>query len=173
MQRAIAELLPRAVELAEKPTAADGARAAAAPLGSGPGRGLKVVLTGEGADELFAGYDIFREDKVRRFWARDPSSTLRPLLFARLNRFLAADLTRARARSSPRFYGRDLPRPTTRSTATGSASRNTARCLQHVRARRRRSAAEQSDDRLRRLIGSLPSGFAGFSRSARRSTSRS
>ena len=36
--------------------------------------GLKVVLTGEGADELFAGYDIFREDKMRRFWARDPAS---------------------------------------------------------------------------------------------------
>ena len=53
--------------------------------------GLHVVLTGEGADELFAGYDIFREDKVRRFWAREPSSVLRPLLFQRLNRFLAAD----------------------------------------------------------------------------------
>ena len=42
--------------------------------------GLKVVLTGEAADELFAGYDIFREDKVRRFWARDPESELRPRL---------------------------------------------------------------------------------------------
>ena len=32
--------------------------------------GIKVVLTGEGADEMFAGYDLFREAKVRRFWAR-------------------------------------------------------------------------------------------------------
>ena len=31
--------------------------------------GIKVVLTGEGADEMFAGYDLFREAKVRRFWA--------------------------------------------------------------------------------------------------------
>ena len=32
--------------------------------------GMKVVLTGEGADELLAGYSIFKEDRVRRFWAR-------------------------------------------------------------------------------------------------------
>jgi len=35
--------------------------------------GYKVVLTGEGADEFFAGYDIFKEAKVRRFWARSPT----------------------------------------------------------------------------------------------------
>ncbi|MGI0076080.1 MAG: asparagine synthase (glutamine-hydrolyzing) [Nitrosopumilaceae archaeon] len=29
--------------------------------------GYRVVLTGEGADETLMGYDIFREDKVRRF----------------------------------------------------------------------------------------------------------
>jgi asparagine synthase (glutamine-hydrolysing) len=46
--------------------------------------GYKVVLTGEGSDELFAGYDIFKEDRVRRFWAREPDSTLRPLLLKRL-----------------------------------------------------------------------------------------
>lgn len=43
-------------------------------------RGLKVVLTGEGADEFFAGYNVFKETLVRRFWARDPASRLRPLL---------------------------------------------------------------------------------------------
>ena len=45
---------------------------------------FKVVLTGEGSDEIFAGYDIFKEDRVRRFWAREPESTLRPLLLKRL-----------------------------------------------------------------------------------------
>ncbi|MFZ5911602.1 MAG: asparagine synthase (glutamine-hydrolyzing) [Chloroflexota bacterium] len=44
----------------------------------------KVVLTGEGADELLAGYDIFKEMKIRRFWARDPASQKRPLLLRRL-----------------------------------------------------------------------------------------
>lgn len=46
--------------------------------------GFKVVLTGEGADEFFAGYDIFKEAKIRRFWARQPASRLRPMLFKRL-----------------------------------------------------------------------------------------
>ena len=46
--------------------------------------GYKVVLTGEGADEFLAGYDIFKEAKVRRFWARQPQSKMRPRLFQRL-----------------------------------------------------------------------------------------
>ena len=46
--------------------------------------GFKVVITGEGADEMFGGYDIFKEAKVRRFWARMPASRLRPLLLKRL-----------------------------------------------------------------------------------------
>ena len=46
--------------------------------------GYKAVLTGEGADEFLAGYDIFKEAKVRRFWARQPDSALRPLLLRRL-----------------------------------------------------------------------------------------
>src|SRR5204862_11990 len=104
---AIADVFPRAVELAEKPLL----RTAPAPLlrlsGAVREAGLRVVLTGEAADELFGGYDIFREDKVRRFWARDPSSKLRPLLFARLNRWLATDPAKAGAFLS-RFYGRDL-----------------------------------------------------------------
>jgi asparagine synthase (glutamine-hydrolysing) len=45
---------------------------------------FKVVLTGEGSDEIFAGYDIFKEDRVRRFWARQPDSTMRPALFGKL-----------------------------------------------------------------------------------------
>jgi len=51
--------------------------------------GFKVVLTGEGADEVFAGYDLFKEGKIRRFWARQPSSNWRPLLFSRLYPYLA------------------------------------------------------------------------------------
>jgi asparagine synthase (glutamine-hydrolysing) len=45
---------------------------------------FKVVLTGEGADEIFAGYNIFKEDQVRRFWARDPESKLRPMLLKKM-----------------------------------------------------------------------------------------
>ncbi len=45
---------------------------------------LKVVLTGEGADEMLGGYNIFKEMMVRRFWARNPESEMRPLLLRRL-----------------------------------------------------------------------------------------
>ena len=45
---------------------------------------FKVVLTGEGSDEIFAGYDIFKEDRVRRFWARNAESKMRPRLLQRL-----------------------------------------------------------------------------------------
>src|SRR5947207_3747857 len=47
-------------------------------------RGFKVVLTGEGADEMLGGYDIFKEAKIRRFWAAQPKSQRRALLLKRL-----------------------------------------------------------------------------------------
>jgi asparagine synthase (glutamine-hydrolysing) len=46
--------------------------------------GYKVVLTGEGADEFLAGYDIFKEAAIRRFWSRQPDSARRPLLLQRI-----------------------------------------------------------------------------------------
>jgi len=45
---------------------------------------IKVVITGEGSDEILAGYDIFRETIIRRFWASQPSSSLRPTLLKRI-----------------------------------------------------------------------------------------
>jgi len=45
---------------------------------------IKVVITGEGSDEMLAGYNIFREAKIRRFWASQPGSHLRPLLLKKL-----------------------------------------------------------------------------------------
>lgn len=46
--------------------------------------GYKAVLSGEGADEFWVGYDIFKETAVRAFWARQPESRLRPALVRRL-----------------------------------------------------------------------------------------
>ena len=52
--------------------------------------GIKVVLTGEGADELFLGYDLFKETQVRHFCQRQPQSTRRPMLFDRLYPYLSS-----------------------------------------------------------------------------------
>jgi asparagine synthase (glutamine-hydrolysing) len=53
--------------------------------------GIKVVLTGEGADEVFAGYNIFKEAKIRRFWARRPDSAFRGGLVRRLFPYVFSD----------------------------------------------------------------------------------
>lgn len=71
--------------------------------------GIKVVLTGEGADEMFAGYDLFREAKVRRFWARQPDSKRRPRLLERLYPYLERSPVAQQA-VSRQFFGRDLER---------------------------------------------------------------
>ena len=84
----IAAVFPQVVAHAERPFL----RTAPAPLFALSGlvhdQGYKVVLTGEGADEVFAGYDIFKEAKLRRFCARQPESHLRPLLYRRLYPYL-------------------------------------------------------------------------------------
>lgn len=84
----IADSFPDIIRFTERPIL----RTAPAPLYTLAGLvrkdGMKVVLTGEGADEVFAGYDIFREAKVRRFCARQPGSKIRPHLFRKLYPYL-------------------------------------------------------------------------------------
>jgi len=50
--------------------------------------GFKVVLTGEGSDEILGGYDIFKEAKIRRFIAAQPESPRRNLALRRLYPYL-------------------------------------------------------------------------------------
>ncbi len=72
----------------------------------------KVVLTGEGSDEVLGGYDIFKETKIRKFWAKRPDSSMRPLLLKRLYPYL--DLSRNNARKYlEAFFGTDIGLPET------------------------------------------------------------
>jgi asparagine synthase (glutamine-hydrolysing) len=84
----IGRVFPDVVWHAEKPLL----RTAPAPMfllsGLVRQHGFKVVLSGEGADEMFGGYDLFKEAKIRRFCAARPDSRWRPLLLKRLYPYL-------------------------------------------------------------------------------------
>ncbi|MFN8548650.1 MAG: asparagine synthase (glutamine-hydrolyzing) [Candidatus Eisenbacteria bacterium] len=103
----IARAFPRVIAHTERPIL----RTAPAPLcllsELVQQHGIKVVLTGEGADEMFAGYDLFREAKVRRFWAHAPQSTWRPRLLERLYPYLARSPVSQQAMAR-QFFGRNL-----------------------------------------------------------------
>ena len=71
--------------------------------------GFKVVITGEGGDEIFAGYNIFRETKVRQFWAKQPNSKYRPLLLARLYPYILNDPKLKLTLKS--FFGNQIDQP--------------------------------------------------------------
>jgi asparagine synthase (glutamine-hydrolysing) len=84
----IAAALPEVVSHAEQVLV----RAAPAPMlalsRAVHGAGGKVVLTGEGADEILLGYDLYAETRARGFWARRPASGWRPAVLRRLYPYL-------------------------------------------------------------------------------------
>ena len=99
----IAAAFARAIWHAETPIL----RTAPAPLmllsGHVRDAGYKVVLTGEGADEVFGGYDLFKEARVRRFMARQPRSAWRGALLDRLYPYLKHSPAASRALAQPFF----------------------------------------------------------------------
>ena len=106
-RRAIGEAFPQLIRHAEAPVL----RTAGVPLmllaQQVRQAGYTVVLTGEGADEVFGGYDLFKEAKVRRFWARQPDSRFRPLLLGRLYGYLGNSPVRHAALAQS-FFGRGM-----------------------------------------------------------------
>jgi len=89
-------------------------RTAPVPMGILSGlvksQGYKVVMTGEGADEVFGGYDIFKEGKIRQFWAKNSASSMRPLLLKRLYPYLDISKSTGRAYLEA-FFGVGLDSP--------------------------------------------------------------
>jgi len=55
-------------------------------------------------DEMLAGYNIFKEAKIRRFWAREPQSSIRPLLLTKLYPYLPM-MKDARSNVLKMFFG--------------------------------------------------------------------
>lgn len=103
----IAEVFPDVVRHAETPIL----RAAPGPLfllsKLVRDNGCKVVVTGEGADEVLAGYDLFREARVRLFWSRNPESAKRARAAELLYPWMARSPGQAPAFARS-FFGRHL-----------------------------------------------------------------
>jgi asparagine synthase (glutamine-hydrolysing) len=159
-RRDIAGVFPEVVAHAERPLL----RTAPAPLfllsRMVRESGIKVVLTGEGADEMFAGYDLFREGKIRRFWGRQPASTLRPRLLERLYPYLARSPVTQRTMARE-FFGRDRGRWAEPGFAHQTRWRSAAALQRLLSADVHREA--QRVDVTERLLASLPGGFHRWS----------
>jgi len=121
--------------------------------------GLKVVLTGEGADEVFGGYDLFKEAQIRRFWARNPHSVWRPALFDRLYPYLLHSPAATRALTK-RFYGQGLEQGGLATFAHAPRWSTTRRSWQFFSAEAR--AALDVRDAAVRLLERLPTGVAEY-----------
>jgi len=124
---------------------------------------FKVVLTGEGADEVLAGYNIFKEAKVRRFWARQPQSRWRPALLEKLYPYIS-DLPGGGGALLKKFFGQALENTSAACYSHEIRWRNTGR------ARRLFSRALQAEvEKLGResVEASLPRAFRHFSPLAR------
>lgn len=92
----IQALLPKVVWHSEKPLLRMGPVPLFLLSGLVKENGFKVVLTGEGADEIFGGYNIFKEAKVRAFWAKERGSRSRPLLLQRLYPYIFTNPSRTK-----------------------------------------------------------------------------
>ena len=162
--RDVAEVFPDVVRHTERPVL----RTAPAPLlllsRAVRRAGIKVVLTGEGADEMFGGYDLFREGKIRRFWARHPESLLRPRALERLYPYLARSPVAHRALARA-FFGRDLDRASEAGSTHQTRWRATSALLRLFAADVRARLATR--DVVSPLLRSMPAASARWSPLAR------
>ncbi|CAN7666541.1 asparagine synthase (glutamine-hydrolyzing) [Mesorhizobium caraganae] len=121
--------------------------------------GIKVVLTGEGADEMFAGYDLFREGKVRRFWGRQPESTRRARLLERLYPYLTRSPVHQQAMAR-QFFGRDIQAYDGPGFAHDTRWRTTS-AVKRLFSTDMRAETEQRNT-VSELLARLPAEFSGW-----------
>lgn len=125
---------------------------------------FKVVLTGEGSDEVLGGYDIFKETIIRAFWSKNPESKIRPKLLMKLYptlpvsgaraRFYVEQFYKAGIDQTDRYYFSHIPRINTTSKIKDLFSAET-------------KAAVADHDTLAAFGRDLPEGFASWHHLAR------
>ncbi len=158
--RDVAEVFPKVIWHTERPILRNGPAPLYLLSQLVRERGIKVVLTGEGADEVLAGYDLFREGKVRRFWARRPQSTWRPRLLERLYPYLARS-PMAQQATARQFFGRGLEHA--RSPGFAHHPRwNSAAALKRLFAPAQHDAV-RGYDVVAELLADLPAAFGEWS----------
>lgn len=160
----IAEAFPRMVRHAEAPLL----RTAPVPMmllaDSVRAAGYKVVLTGEGADEAFAGYDLFKEAAVRRFVGRQPASRWRPALLSRLYPYLAHSPMAGRAMTQA-WFGSGLEQAGEPHFAHMMRAATTRRALAFFQPEWRAQLEAHAPERV--LADAVPEGFARWPALAR------
>ncbi len=127
-------------------------------------QGLKVVLTGEGADEFFGGYTIFREAMVRHFMARQPDSDLRPLLLKRLYQYQPA-MQKMPAAMLKLFFGKGLDAPDAPDFSHAMRWDNGRRSLRFLSDDLRGGIGEY--DAVKTAVSRFPAAFDGWSAAAK------
>ncbi len=122
------------------------------------GAGFRVVLTGEGADEVLGGYDLFKEAKIRQFWARQPQSKARPRLLSRLYPYLDVNPTRAQAYLEA-FFRQGLDAPEAPLFSHQPRMQTTTRLKAFLNPERTWPSPEAA---AAAVTAELPAGFAGL-----------
>ncbi|MEJ6554731.1 asparagine synthase (glutamine-hydrolyzing) [Microbacterium esteraromaticum] len=118
--------------------------------------GYKVVVTGEGADEVLAGYDIFREAKVRALMAAEPDADARIRLVEQLYPWMRRSPAQVPAFAQT-FFNRPFD-PDDLALSHRPRWQTTSAIRSMLTPERRSNAAGAAE----RVVAAMPAGAAGW-----------